>query len=160
MELEREIPPGIERHVIDGKVKYLPKVPEDEAEFTARDAFKILREWNQDGTVQWMKRLTVNLLAPRLAWWLSLMVIGLHGWWACKSSCGVNFARGGALIVLLSAIGLGVVAWYEPNYGLLSGGKIKRWHFFHPLVMLPALGIIGTVLWGYGDLLPIFGNAC
>jgi hypothetical protein len=69
--------PGIERHVIDGKAQYLPKVPDDDAKFKVRHAVKVLREWNQAGTFPWMERRTVNLLAPRLAWWLSLAAIGL-----------------------------------------------------------------------------------
>lgn len=149
----------MEEYVENGKKKYRYKVPNDDKLFRLIHCWRIIREWRTEGTYPWMRRRTANYLAPRIAWWMSLLIVAVHWWWAASSSCGFNFARGGALVVLLSAIAFGWVAWHEPRGGMLDGGPVNRWAFFHPLFMLPFLGLVGTILWGYGDLLP-FGSRC
>ncbi|WP_210168388.1 hypothetical protein [Aminobacter sp. DSM 101952] len=140
--------------MVDGKVKYLPKVTNDDDTFAFRHAIKILREWDQKGTFPWMKRRTAEYLAPRLALWACLLALFLHGWWAITTSCSLHFARSGAAIVLVSALAFGWTAWHEAPKML-----VNRLAFFHPLCMLPALALLGTLIWGYGDLVP-FGKSC
>lgn len=64
-----------------------------------------------------------------------------------------------AAIVLISAPGFGCTAWHDTTGGMFSGGPASRLTFLHPLFLLPALAFIGTIIWGYGDLLP-FGRDC
>ncbi|RWB64377.1 MAG: hypothetical protein EOQ48_01805 [Mesorhizobium sp.] len=154
MDEEQALSQGLERHVLDGKVVYLPKVPNADDKFLAQHAFKILREWNQKGTVPWMRRRTVDYLAPRLALWASILALFLHGWWATNTACSLHFARSGAAIVLISALAFGWTAWHE-----VPKLVVNRPAVFHPLLMLPALALFGTFVWGYGDLLP-FGKSC
>jgi len=153
VENDRPLSCDIEQRLIDGKVKCLPKVPNDDDLFGVRHAVKIILEWEEAGTFPWMRRRTVNLLVPRLALLLCVVVLAVHLWWALSTGCSYHFARAGALVALIAAIGIGTVAWHEPKGGLLNGGLVNRWAFFHPMFMLPLLGVFGTVIWGYGDLL-------
>ena len=147
------------KQIVDREKKNHFKVPNDDKAFKLAHCFCVLREWNRGDTYPWMRRRTANYLAPRIAWWASLLVIILHGWWASSSSCSFNFARGGALVVLISAAAYGWIMWHEPKGGLLGGGPINRFEPFHPLLMIPLLGALGTIMWGYGDMLR-FGVAC
>ncbi|MBY5385212.1 hypothetical protein [Rhizobium leguminosarum] len=61
--------------------------------------------------------------------------------------------------MIASALAFGWISWHEPKTMLLSGGQVTTWSFFNPLFILPLIAFIGTVIWGYGDLLP-FGRAC
>lgn len=142
-----------------GKVEYSGKVPREADDFGFIHSCRIIREWRADDTYPWMHRLTIDYLAPRAAWWASVLVVAAHWWWASSSGCGFNFARGGALLVLISASAYGLLVWYASDVAVVSGSTIKKWHPFHPLFMLPFLGFVGTILWGYGDLLP-FGKTC
>lgn len=133
------------------------KVPytEDENQFSLGHSIAVIRGWRAKDTYPWMRRRTVNFLVPRCAFWLSVLTVAVHAWWASVSHCGVDFQRGGAVVVLLSAAGYGLVSWHEATSLMVN--KLSP---FHPLFMLPLLGVVGTLLWGYGDLLPFFGTAC
>jgi hypothetical protein len=135
------------------------KVPFDEEVFGFLDAMKIIREWNASDTYPFMRKNTANYLAPRLALWVSLAAVALHWYWATSSQCSFHFARSGAVLVLASALAYGWISWHDPKTMHLSGGKISNWALFNPLFMLPFLGFVGTIIWGYGDLLP-FGKSC
>lgn len=149
----------MEEHFVDGKKKYRFKVPHDENDFRLSHCLRIIREWGREDTVPWMRRHTANYLAPRIAWWVSLLILIVHAWWAASASCGFNFSRGGALVVFVSAVAFGWIAWHEPKAGVLGGGPVNKLTLFHPLFMLPFLAALGTLINSYGDLIP-FGNAC
>ena len=118
------------------------------------EALKILREWRAPDTYPWMREKTVKLLSPYIGYILTAFIVAIHYFWATQSLCSINFQRGGALVVLVSAVLFAWVEWHTPNHALLSGGRLPKFSFFSPLVSLPLIAVFGTLLWGYGDLLP------
>jgi hypothetical protein len=128
-----------------------------EKDFTIAEAWLVLTTWRQSDTYPWMKRRTVNYIALRAAFFVSLIVLFVHCIWALQTHCGINFQRGGSIIALLAAGLYAVVDWHDPKTVFLSGGGMRPITFFDPYFMLPVLGALGTVVWGYGDLLPFFG---
>lgn len=132
------------------------KVPNDSEAFSCKDAFVVLFSWNAEDTYPWMRYHAVNYLAPRAALAVSIAALASHAAWAILSDCGVNFQRAGAPVVLISALCYALIEWREPKVGLLSGGRLQRLKLFNPLFILPVLAAVGTLVWGYGDLLPLF----
>jgi hypothetical protein len=126
-------------------------------EIKPKEAMLVIRTWTQSDTYPWMKRKAIDYFAPRAAFICSIIVLTIHYWWAFESKCGVNFQRSGAVIALVSAALYSLIEWHKSDAGVL-GGTIKRFRFFSPYFMLPLLLAMGTVIWGYGDLLPMFGN--
>jgi hypothetical protein len=129
-----------------------------EKDFTIAEAWLVVSTWRQNDTYPWMKKKAVIYLAPRVAFWLSIVVLFVHYIWALYSHCNVNFPRGGAVISLLAAGLYAVIDWHDPHTALLSGGQIQRVTIFNPFFVLPLLGAVGALVWGYGDLLPFFGT--
>ncbi|WP_448954840.1 hypothetical protein [Labrys neptuniae] len=119
-------------------------------------AIEILFNW-QNETIPWRRRRTSEFLAPRCAIILSVSALILHFWWAWSSACGLNFARAGADVVLIAATAYAWVEWHSVSGGLLSGGPVNRFAIWESGWLLPALAAGGTLIWGYGDLLP-FGK--
>ena len=58
------------------------------------------------------------------------------------------------MIVLVSAWFFGWIEWHKSDAAILGGTSIKKFEFFGTHVAIPLIAIIGTILWGYGDLLP------
>ncbi|XHC10656.1 hypothetical protein ABWH98_24520 [Labrenzia sp. ac12] len=131
------------------------KIPYEEEEFSGRHAIKILREWRSEDTAPWMKRRAVNYLSPRCAALISVITLLVHLIWAERSSCAINFQRSGSLLVLNAAAFYAFIEWHKADGGKLSGGKLKRYSLFNPFIVLPIIAALGTVVWGYGDLLPL-----
>lgn len=121
---------------------------------TFRESITILREWYKDDTFPWMKRKTVNFVSPYICYFSITIILSVHYFWAVETDCSVDFQRGGALIVLVSAFLFGWTEWHKPEGGPLGGGKIKKFGLFEPHFAIPLTAIIGTLLWGYGDLVP------
>ncbi len=136
------------------------KVPHDEESFHFRHCIIVILSWSEKDTYPWMKRRTVNFLAPRLALAFTLLSVIIHTIWALKSECGINFQRSGAMITFISAALYALTAWHEPKGGYLDGGPLNKIRPFEPMFLLPFLGLLGTIIWGYGDLLPFFGTKC
>ncbi len=134
------------------------KVPHEEEVFGLVDALTVISSWTAQDTYPWMRRLAISYLAPRLALLFSTLVLGGHVIWAMKSGSGVNFQRGGAPVVFISAVCYAVIEWHEPKAALLDGGPVRKLRLFNPLFLLPLLAAIGTLVWGYGDLLPFFAT--
>jgi hypothetical protein len=130
-----------------------------EKEFTIVEAWLVVSTWRQGDTYPWMKKNAVVYLAPRAAFWVSIIVLFGHCVWAIHSNCNVNFQRGGSIITLLAAGLYAIIDWHDPHTMLLSVGQIKRLKIFNPYFILPLLAAVGTLVWGYGDLLPFFGTA-
>lgn len=130
------------------------KVPRDKKDFRLIHYWHVFCHWRKFDTPQWMREATATYLAPRLALWASIAVVALHWWWAAISGVSLNFARGGALVVLISAVSYGWFTWHLTNVAIPSGGPVRRFSLFDPYFMLPLLGVVGTILWGYGDLVP------
>lgn len=126
------------------------------------DALKILAQWHANDTHPWMKRKAANYISPRIGYLLTIIILLLHYYWAIESNCSINFQRGGATIVLVSALFFAWVDWHPPASGQLSGGKVEKFSIWSPLFALPLIAVIGTIIWGYGDLLPSLpdGNYC
>lgn len=142
----------------DTEVRYSPellKLASKEERYTLKEAVLVVS--NLRAAPHRAFRGAVEYFVPRIALFLSILLFVLHIWWAVSSRCGVNFARGGALLVLVSAGGLGWMTWLDPKLTFLSGGPRNKFDWLHPLVMLPLIGVVGTIIWGYGDLLP-FGK--
>lgn len=130
-----------------------------DTDFTFAMVWGVLTKWRKSDTYPWMKRKAVTYIAPRAAFWISLITLFAHVIWAIHTKCGVNFQRGGSIVALSTAVLYAVVDWHDPKTAFLSGGRIKPITIFDPYIMLPVLAAIGTVVWGYGDLLPFFGNS-
>ncbi|KYH02493.1 hypothetical protein [Bradyrhizobium sp. DOA1] len=135
-----------------------PKLP-FHGDFDFQQAWLAVREWRDPSTAPYMKRKAMEYFAPRVAFWLSVVSLAGHWYWASTTHCGVNFQRGGAIVVLAAAALYAVLEWHDPKSAMLSGGRIQRIWFYNPAFLLPLLGAAGTLIWGYGDLLPFFGSA-
>ncbi|MDA9524131.1 hypothetical protein XI06_28600 [Bradyrhizobium sp. CCBAU 11434] len=61
--------------------------------------------------------------------------------------------------MLAAAALYAVLEWHEPSTANLSGGSVLQFWFYNPAFLLPFLGAGGTLVWGYGDLLPFFGSS-
>lgn len=127
-----------------------------EESFTLKTSWRVVRNWRR--TYPWMRRKAVNHLAPRLAFFISVLAIFAHAIWAAKTHCNVNFQRGGGIVTLTAAALYAVIEWHAPKGGLWSGGLVEKLHIWNPLFLLPFLGGTGTLIWAYGDLLPWFGS--
>lgn len=134
-----------------------PKLPYDK-DYSFAQAWRAVREWRYPDTFPYMKRKAMEYFAPRLALWISVSSLIGHWYWASITHCGVNFQRGGAIVVLAAAALYAVLEWFEPNAATVSGGPVQRVWFYNPAFLLPILGALGTLIWGYGDLLPFFGT--
>lgn len=134
------------------------KVPYKEEDFRLRHALLVIREWRGADTYPWMRRRVMDYLAPRLALLFTVIVLIVHATWAMTSDCGVNFQRAGSPIVLISAGLYAAIEWHTPKGGMLDGGLVEKLKLFNPLFLLPLLGVLGTAIWGYGDLFPLFGS--
>lgn len=134
-----------------------PKLPYD-GDYGFRQAWLALREWRRPDTVLYMKRKAMEYVAPRLAFWISFLSLVLHSHWAWTTHCGANFQRGGAIVAFAAAALYAVLEWHDPKTAVLSGGPIQRVSFYNSALLLPLLGAAGTLIWGYGDLLPFFGS--
>lgn len=132
------------------------KIPYD-GELKLNEVMLVIRTWQQSDTYPWMRRKAIDYIAPRAAFVFSIIFIIIHYRWALESKCGVNFQRSGAVIALVSAALYSLIEWHKPDAAVLEG-TIKRFKFFSPYFMLPLLLAVGTVIWGYGDLLPMFGD--
>ncbi len=152
--VENGFPAGRMREV--NNVKH-PKIPH-EATFTLGLSFKVVKEWMRPDTYPWMKRKAVNYLAPRVAFWISTIALSVHVVWALNTECSVNFQRGGAIVVFAAAALYACIEWHEPN-GYLSGGPVQRLSLSNPYFVLPLIGAVGPLVWGYGDLLPLLSNS-
>ncbi|MCD0421232.1 hypothetical protein LOC51_28770 [Rubrivivax sp. JA1024] len=106
-----------------------------------------------------MKRKAIAYFAPRATLFITVASLAIHSGWAWATNCGVNFQRGGAIVVLVAAALYALSEWYEAKGGRLDGGALERYHFLNPAFLLPFLAALGTLIWGYGDLLPFFGAA-
>jgi hypothetical protein len=107
-----------------------------------------------------MKRHTIDCLAPRLTWVMCLAAIFIHFIWAYQTSCSVNFQRGGAIVVFASALCYALVDWHKSDAAVPSGSPVKKLSLVEPLFVCPLFGTIGTLMWGYGDLITWFGTQC
>lgn len=132
-----------------------PKLPY-EGDYGLSQSWQVVREWTREDTYPWMKVKALECLLPRAAFWVSFIVLASHWYWAEASHCGVNFQRGGAVITLAAALAYAVLEWHDSGTALLSGQRAPIWSFFKPAFVLPVLAAVGTAVWGYGDLLPIF----
>lgn len=130
-----------------------PKIPHKQP-FGVKQTYKVLREWGWPDTYPWMKRKAVNYLAPRVAFWFSGVALVGHLIWAWNTECSINFQRGGAVVVFTAAALYACIEWHEPNGGYYSGGPVQRLSLANPFFVLPLIGAIGTLVWGYGDLFP------
>jgi hypothetical protein len=135
-----------------------PKLPYD-GEFNFKQAWQAVREWRRPDTAPYMKRKAVRYFAPRLALWTSVLSLVGHWYWASITHSSVNFQRGGAIVVLAAAALYAVLEWHQPSTSNLSGGPVQQFWFHNPAFLLPFLGAVGTLVWGYGDLLPFFGSS-
>jgi hypothetical protein len=134
-----------------------PKLPFD-GNYDFGQAWLAICRWRSPDTVPHMKRKAMKYFAPRLALWISALSLVGHGYWASITHCGVNFQRGGAIVVFAAAALYAILEWHEPNGAILDGGLVQRIWFYNPAFLLPLLGAVGTLIWGYGDLVPFFGS--
>jgi hypothetical protein len=123
------------------------------------EAWLIIREWRKPDTFPWMRRKVVNWLVPRLSWVLSALSIVAHIVWAILSSCSTDFTRAGAAVTVIAAIGAALVDWHEPNAAMLDGGPVPRFRLLDPMVAIALQVALGTLIWGYGDLVPLLSRA-
>lgn len=131
----------------------------NETDFTIVVFWRVLKKWRESDTYPWMKQMAVTYIAPRAALGISLIALFVHFIWAIYTKCGVNFQRGGSIVALSAAALYAFVDWHDPKTALLSGKRINRLRILGPYIMLPILAAIGTIVWGYGDLIPFFGNS-
>lgn len=124
------------------------------------DAFRVLWVWNEKDTYPYMKRSSIGFLAPRFTWILCIAGIVIHFIWALNTNCSVNFQRGGAVVVFAAALCYALVDWHKSDAAVFSGSPVKKLSLMEPLFVCPLFGTIGTIIWGYGDLITWFGNCC
>jgi uncharacterized integral membrane protein len=84
-----------------------------------------------------------------------LVLLGYGVWAYWGSSCPANFSRFGAAVVGIALAVFAPIQYYadlEASVAKLSGGPNIPW-YQHPFVVPSILVILGTLIWGYGDLL-------
>ena len=100
----------------------------------------------------------MEALAAPLAYVVTFAVLVMHAVWAHNTKCGVNFQRGGADISLVAAVLFAFVSWYGSEGFKLDGGRVPKWSLLNPNVALPLVALLGTITWGYGDMVPWFSS--
>lgn len=95
----------------------------------------------------------VSYFLPRVSWILCAMAIGGHVAWAL-SSCPLNFGRGGAAVTMIAALAAAMTDWHAPNAMVLDGGPANVFRLLEPKIAIAMQVLLGTAIWGYGDLLP------
>jgi hypothetical protein len=129
-----------------------------EGPISLREVILVLRGWRAADTYPWMRRKAMNWLVPRAGWGMCLGLVALHFAWAGISSCSADFARAGAAVTLVAAIGAALLDWHDPKAMALDGGKLPIFRLLNPIVALALQVALGTIIWGYGDLLPILSR--
>ena len=124
--------------------------------FTWLVSFKVIKNWHN--AFPWQKRKAVEFASPRLGLFSSVLTIAFHVYWAVTSSCSENFQRGGSIVVFISAIMFAYSNWHDSKGGRLDGGPVEKFEFWNPNLLMPIIAGVGTLIWGYGDLVPLFGN--
>lgn len=117
-------------------------------------ALLILRHWRKSDTTHVERHRSSKYFASLLGCLLSLLIVTGHYYWAAQSDCIVNFQRGGSALVLLSAVLFAWVEWHRPHGELFSEFRARRPTWRSPYITLPLIAVFGTLIWGYGDLLP------
>jgi hypothetical protein len=85
-----------------------------------------------------------------------IILLILHLAIAARTGCAENFQRGGSAIVALAVL---VIAGIEhrrdrrSNLTFWSDDAALPFRLRNPYVMAPVLAILGTLIWGYGDIL-------
>jgi hypothetical protein len=114
-------------------------------------------KYSEVGVLSWQEQAKwANKWMPRLAMAASVLTLLVHGALAWRSDCPKGFERSGADIVAFALAAFAVIQYFadiDAGTARLSGKRMVPWSILHPFVFLPILAIIGTVLWGYGDLL-------
>lgn len=121
-----------------------------------RHSLKIIREWDHHDTHPWMKRKTVDFISPLIGYALTLIIIIAHYIWAFETGDGLNFGRGGALIVLVSGALYGWIDWFRSGNEHEDDIDLRQFHVLESHFAIPFIAVLGTLIWGYGDLLPWF----
>lgn len=115
---------------------------------------QIIRNWKQFKSIPSVLAKFWGSLIPYLVCVFSLISITIHGYLSYIHSCSETFQRGGSLLVLMAAVGFGIIEYINPETTYLSGRKKRTFHLNNPLVALPFIAAVGTLIWGYGDLIP------
>ena len=107
------------------------------------------------------KKRWIDWWMPRLGVAASIAAIIAHAFWAHASGCKTDFARGGAAVVLIALAVFAPIQYFadaDASVARLSGKLIAPLSMFDPFFAPPILAIVGTLLWGYGDLVAPFAQ--
>lgn len=126
-----------------------PRLIEYEGDITFQEVWRVLRNWR--GAAPWMHRKTFALLVPLGCWVLTVIALIAHIVWYAHSNCATDFARVGAAVTMIAAVGAAVMDWNADTGAYLSGKPREKLRFLQPVVTLATLVLIGTFIWGYGD---------
>ena len=128
---------------------------EQKAPPTAAQSLRVLRSWRR--VLFRSKVRVVQTHATAVALTATVVVISAHWAWARHTHNATDFARGGALVSLFTALLLATLATYTFDKGFqLDGGRVPEFHPLKPSFVVPVLAAVGTILWGYGDMVPWF----
>jgi hypothetical protein len=97
--------------------------------------------------LQWLPRVTAAVAFP---------VVISHGYWAFVTDCDVHFSRGGSLLVfmaVLSIFGLEDRMHRTSHMNFCDASGPIPFKFLGPYIVAGSLAMIGTLIWGYGDLI-------
>lgn len=144
------LPQGIDsRNVLD----LVP--PPSLGEFTI-----VVRGWMDPKILPRSKIVVVQTYSTLIALTFTIPILLIHYMWAVHSQCSVNFQRAGADISLVAATIFAFMSWYAAPNSVLDSGGLPKFSWRNPNFALPVVALIGTMVWGYGDMLPGFGNSC
>jgi len=100
-----------------------------------------------------------DYLVPRLSWCLIVLALVAH-YNLAMGTCSVTFARGGATVTIIAAMAAAMSDWHAPSGMSLSGGPVPRFQLFEPKLTVAIQVVLGTLVWGFGDLAPYLSKAC
>lgn len=137
----------------------ISRVLPSEGPYTLGQAWFAVRNWCKL-PYPYQKRHTVQSLAPLVALVITLASLTVHFIVASMTNCSVNFQRGGSIISLTAAALYAVLDWHKNDAALPSGSRTQPFKLLDPKILLPLLGVVGTLIWGYGDLIPLWSSKC
>jgi hypothetical protein len=131
---------------------------QNDDQYTLRQSYIILRNWNCQKIYFSTKKKIVEQYAALIAYATTVAIIATHSAMSYYWSCNTTFQRGGADISLVAAALFAFVSWYSIDGFKLSGGAVPKLNLLNPNLALPVVALTGTLIWGYGDALVDFGN--
>lgn len=132
----------------------------DNGKYTFIQGLQTAMYWWKETTYFCQKKRAATASVSPLAIFFTIIILLIHSLLAWHFECSVTFQRGGADIALVAAALFAFINWYSMEGMVLDGGNVPLFSWLNPNVILSLIALIGTVTWGYGDLMPFGTRGC